>query len=183
MEEITFPVRVMRALGAQVLVISNAAGGLDPSFSKGDLVLIRDHINFLGDNPLRGVSDPKLGPRFPDMSEPYSRRLLALAKQTAAEHDIPIREGVYLAICGPSLETAAEYRMLRMMGADMVGMSTVPEDIVAVQMGMEVLGLTIVSDLCDPDHLSPVGINEIIAACNAAEPKLTALVEQVIGCS
>lgn len=180
MEEITFPVRVMRELGAKVLVISNAAGGINLSFDKGDLVLISDHINYLGDNPLRGVSDPRLGPRFPDMSEPYSNRLRALAKQTAADHDIPIREGVYLAISGPSLETAAEYRFLRLIGADLVGMSTVPEDIVAVQMGMEVLGLTIVSDLGDPDNLRPVGIDEIIGVCTAAEPKLTALVELVI---
>jgi purine-nucleoside phosphorylase len=180
MQQITFPVRVMRALGAPVLVISNAAGGMNPEFEKGDLVLIRDHINLLGDNPLIGVNDPELGPRFPDMSRPYSPRLMTLARETAYHAELRLREGVYVAVSGPSLETAAEYRFLRMIGADMVGMSTVPESIVAVQMGMEVLGLTIVSDLCFPDALVPVGIEEIIAVCELAEPKLTLLVREVL---
>lgn len=180
MQEITFPVRVMHAMGARSLVISNAAGGMNPEFDKGDLVLIRDHINLLGDNPLIGVNEPELGPRFPDMSRPYSNRLMDLARQVAAERDIRLREGVYVAVAGPSLETAAEYRFLRMIGADMVGMSTVPETIVAVQMGMEVLGVTIVSDLCIPDALAPVGIEEIIAVCERAEPKLTQLIRDVL---
>ncbi len=180
MQQITFPVRVMRALGASMLVISNAAGGMNPEYEKGDLVLIRDHINLLGDNPLIGVNDPELGPRFPDMSAAYSPRLMALARETAHHAEIRLREGVYLAVPGPSLETAAEYRFMRMIGADLVGMSTVPENIVAVQMGMEVLGLTIVSDMCLPDALVPVGIEEIIAVCERAEPKLTLLVREVL---
>lgn len=180
MQQITFPVRVMRALGAPVLVISNAAGGMNPEFEKGDLVLIRDHINLLGDNPLIGVNEPELGPRFPDMSRPYSPRLMDLAREFASRAGVRLREGTYVAVPGPSLETPAEYRFLRMIGADMVGMSTVPEVIAAVQMGMEVIGLTIVSDLCFPDNLVPVGIEEIIAVCERAEPKLTLLVREVL---
>jgi purine-nucleoside phosphorylase len=180
MQEITFPVRVMRALGAASLIISNAAGGMNRDFDKGDLVLIRDHINLIGDNPLIGVNDPQLGPRFPDMSRPYSPRLMEKTREIAREKSIPLREGVYVAVAGPSLETAAEYRFLRMIGADMVGMSTVPEDIVAVQMGMEVLGITIISDLCFPDTLAPVGIEEIIEVCERAEPKLTSLIREVL---
>jgi len=181
MQDITFPVRVMRELGADVLVISNAAGGMNLDFGKGDLVLIRDHINLLGDNPLIGVSEPELGPRFPDMSRPYSPRLMGLARAVAEEQGIALREGVYAAVTGPSLETPAEYRFLRMIGADLVGMSTVPETIVGVQMGMEILGVAIVSDLCDPDDLEPVDISEIIAVCNGAEPSLTRLIGEFVG--
>ncbi|MCE5250348.1 purine-nucleoside phosphorylase [bacterium] len=181
MQEITFPVRVLKYLGASVLVISNAAGGIRADFGKGDLVLIKDHINLLGDNPLRGVNEPEFGTRFSDMSEPYSRRLMALARSAAVEKGIGLREGVYAAMQGPSLETAAEYRFLRMIGADMVGMSTVPEAIVAVQMGMEVLGITIISDICIPENLERVVIQEIIATCEAAEPRLTMLIREVIG--
>jgi len=181
MQEITFPIRVMRALGASILIISNAGGGMNPDFRKGDLVLIKDHINLLGNNPLIGVNDQVLGPRFPDMSEPYSNRLAKLAKLTARNSGIELHEGVYVALAGPMLETRAEYRFLRMIGADMVGMSTVPENIVAVQMGMEVLGLTIISDMCLPDSLEPVNIQEIIQTCEQAEPKLTELVKATIG--
>ena len=180
MQDITLPIRVMRVLGASYLVISNAAGGLNPDFNKGDLALIRDHINLLGSNPLIGVNEKELGPRFPDMSIPYSPRIMDMAKQAAQENNILLREGVYVAVAGPSLETPAEYRFLRMIGADMVGMSTVPEDIVAIQMGMEVLGITIISDLCDPDNLAPVDITEIIAVCEQVEPKLTTIIKEVI---
>ncbi len=180
MQQITFPVRVMHALGARSLVISNAAGGMNPEYGKGDLVLIRDHINLLGNNPLIGVNVPEFGPRFPDMSQPYSRRLMDIARTVARERNLSLREGVYVAVAGPSLETPAEYRFLRLIGADMVGMSTVPENIVAVQMGMEVLGVTIVSDLCDPDALVPVGIEEIIEVCEGAEPNLTMLIREVL---
>jgi len=180
MREITFPVRVMRALGAVTLVISNAAGGMNPEFSIGDLVLIRDHINLLGDNPLIGVNEPELGPRFPDMSRPYSRRLMDIARDVARAGNMTLRDGVYVSVAGPSLETAAEYRFLRMIGADMVGMSTVPETIVAVQMGMEVLGCTIISDMCIPETLEPADINQIIAACERTEPKLTFLVREIL---
>lgn len=180
MQQITFPVRVMHALGAKALMISNAAGGMNPGFEKSDLVLIRDHINLIGDNPLIGVNEPELGPRFPDMSKPYSPRLMSLAREIALKSGIRLLEGVYVAVHGPSLETPAEYRFLRMIGADMVGMSTVPEAIVAVQMGMEVLGLTIISDMCLPDALEPASIDEIIAVCERAEPKLTLLVREVV---
>jgi len=180
MQEITFPVRVMKALGARMLAISNAAGGMNPEFSVGDLVLIRDHINLLGDNPLIGVNEPELGLRFPDMSRPYSRRLMDIARKTARDENMTLREGVYVAVAGPSLETAAEYRFLRMIGADMVGMSTVPETIVAVQMGMEVLGCTIISDMCIPETLEPGDISKIIAVCERAEPTLTLLIREVM---
>ena len=180
MQEITFPVRVMKALGASILFVSNAAGGMNPSFHEGDLVLITDHINLLGDNPLIGSHVEALGPRFPDMSEPYANRLIGLAKSVGEAQNIPLREGVYVAVPGPSLETRAEYRFLRLIGADMVGMSTVPENIVAVQCGMEVLGVTIVSDRCIPDELEPADIGKIIATCEKAEPKLTLLVKELI---
>jgi len=179
-QEITFPIRVMNLLGASVLVISNAAGGINPDYNKGDLVLIRDHINLLVGNPLIGVYEKELGPRFPDMSEPYSRRLMRLAHEAARDKKVILRDGIYVAVAGPSLETAAEYRFLRIIGADMVGMSTVPEDIVAVQMGMEVLGITIISDLCDPDNLTPTNINDIIATCGKAEPQMAAVIKGVI---
>lgn len=181
MQAITFPVRVMKALGAEILVISNAAGGVNRTFNRGDLVLITDYINLLGGNPLIGVNEESLGPRFPDMSEPYSGRLIKLAREVADTKSIPVRDGVYAAMQGPCLETRAEYRFLGIIGADMVGMSTVPETIVAVQMGMEVLGITIISDMCIPEELEPVQISDIIAICNEAEPKLTALVKGVIG--
>lgn len=180
MQEITFPIRVMKSLGASILVISNAAGGMNPDFRKGDLVLINDHINLLGDNPLIGVNNDELGPRFPDMSKPYSERLAQLAKDVAKKNNINMREGVYVAVAGPSLETRAEYRFLRIIGADMVGMSTVPESIAAVHMGMEVLGITIISDICLPDSLEPIDINEIIKTCESAEPELTFLIREVI---
>jgi purine-nucleoside phosphorylase len=180
MQEITFPIRVMKALGAEVLIISNAAGGMNLDFDKGELVLINDHINLLGGNPLIGVNDAILGPRFPDMSEPYSKRLMGIARDVALENGLKLKEGIYVAVAGPCLETRSEYRFLRMIGADMVGMSTVPENIVAVQMGMEVLGLTIISDLCDPEHLEKTAIEEIINTCEEAEPKLTLLVKEVI---
>ncbi len=180
MQEITFPVRVMNALGTSVLFISNAAGGMNPAFREGDLVLIRDHINLLGDNPLIGSHVEELGPRFPDMSEPYAGRLINIAKNVGDVFDIPLREGVYVAVPGPSLETRAEYRFLRAIGADMVGMSTVPENIVAVQCGMEVLGVTIVSDMCIPDDLKPADIKKIISTCEKAEPQLTLLVKEMV---
>lgn len=180
MQQITFPIRVMKELGARMLAISNAAGGMNPEFSVGDLVLIRDHINLLGGNPLIGVNEPHLGPRFPDMSRSYSRRLMDIAHEVARAGNMTLREGVYVAVAGPSLETAAEYRFLRMIGADMVGMSTVPETIVAIQMGMEVLGCTIISDMCIPETLKPGDISRIIAACERVEPKLTFLVREVL---
>jgi len=180
LQQVTFPVRTLRALGARVLVISNACGGMREDWAAGDLMVLRDHINLLGDNPLVGPNDPKLGPRFPDMSEPYDAALRALAHRVAAEHAITLREGVYVAVTGPSLETRAEYRMLRAVGADVVGMSTVPEVIVARHAGMRVLGLSIITDLCLPDTLEPASLEGILATARRAEPHLTTLVRGVL---
>jgi purine-nucleoside phosphorylase len=174
--EVTFPVRVLHALGAKTLVVSNACGGMNPLWGPGDLVLLSDHINLLGDNPLVGANDERLGPRFPDMSAPYDPELRALARAAALELGIVLREGVYVAVPGPSLETRAEYRMLRAMGADVVGMSTVPEVIVANHAGMRALGISIITDQCLPDALEPADISRIIATAGRAEPSLTRLI-------
>ncbi len=180
MQQITFPVRVIRALGAGSLIVSNACGGLNPLFGKGELMLIDDHLNLLGTNPLIGPNDDRLGCRFPDMSRPYDRELATLAERVALEQQIPLRRGVYAALSGPCLETRAEYRYLRTIGADVVGMSTVPEVIVAVHAGLRVLGLSIVTDLCFPDSLVPASIEEIIHAAGQAEPNLTRLVSELV---
>jgi purine-nucleoside phosphorylase len=180
LQQVTFPVRVMHALGARMLVVSNACGGMNPLWGPGDLVLLSDHINLLGDNPLVGPNDDRLGPRFPDMSAPYDPELRALARQAALELGILLREGIYVAVPGPNLETRAEYRMLRAMGADVVGMSTVPEVIVAVHGGMRVLGVSIITDQCLPDALQPARLEEIIAVARDAEPRLSALVAGVV---
>ena len=180
LQQVTFPVRVLRALGAETLIVSNACGGMHPLWAPGDLMLIADHINFLGDNPLVGPNDDTLGPRFPDMSVPYDPALRALARTVATEQKIPLREGVYIAVAGPSLETRAEYRALRLLGADVVGMSTVPEVIVALHGGMKVLGISIITDQCLPDALEPASVEKIIAMAGRAEPSLTALVTGVV---
>ncbi|MBX6332701.1 MAG: purine-nucleoside phosphorylase [Gemmatimonadaceae bacterium] len=179
-QQVTFPVRVMRALGAGTLVVSNACGGMNPLWNPGELMLIADHINLLGANPLVGPNDDRLGPRFPDMSAPYDAELRALAREVAAEQRIVLREGVYVAVLGPNLETRAEYRFLRAIGADVVGMSTVPEVIVAVHGGMRVLGLSIITDRCLPDALEPATLEQIVAVASAAEPKLAAVVRGVV---
>ncbi len=179
-QEITLPVRVMRRLGARVLVVSNACGGMNPLHERGDIVIIEDHINMMGVNPLVGHNDERLGPRFPDMSAPYDRRLLEAAETAALAGGIRAHRGVYVGVLGPNLETRAEYRMLRAMGADCVGMSTVPEVIVAVHAGMRVLGLSVITDRCLPDALEPARIEDIIAAANSAEPKLSAIVRGVL---
>jgi purine-nucleoside phosphorylase len=178
--EVTFPVRVLHALGARTLMVSNACGGMNPLWAPGDLVLLSDHINLLGDNPLVGFNDGRLGPRFPDMSAPYDPELRALARAVALELGIVLREGVYVAVPGPSLETRAEYRMLRTLGADVVGMSTVPEVIVAVHAGMRVLGISIITDQCLPDALEPAEIGRIIATAAKAEPSLTRLIKSLV---
>jgi len=180
LQQVTFPVRVLRALGAKTLVVSNACGGMHPLWRAGDVMLIADHVNLLGDNPLAGPNDDRLGPRFPDMSDAYDARLRSTARAVALQRGIELREGVYVAVTGPNLETRAEYRFLRTMGADVVGMSTVPEVIVAVHAGMRVLGLSIVTDMCLPDHLEPATVEKIIAVANGAEPKLTQLVAGVL---
>jgi len=180
MKQITFPVRVMKQLGVETLLISNACGGINPDFRPGDLMLITDHINLFGDNPLIGENDDYFGPRFPDMSEPYSRRLIHVAEKIAVKEKIELRKGVYAAMTGPSLETAAEYRFLRTIGADTVGMSTIPETIVAVHSSIEVLGISVITDACVPEELKPVNIKEIIQIAKNAEPKLTTIMKKVI---
>lgn len=177
---IAFPIRVLKELGAKILVVSNASGGLNLKYKKGELILIEDHINFMGMNPLIGTHHERFGPRFPDMSEPYSKRLLEMTEQVAKSLKQPLQRGVYVGVAGPNLETKAEYRMLRNWGADLVGMSTIPEVIVAVQMGMEVLGISVVTDVCDPDHLEPCDIKEIIRTANEAGPKMDKLLEKAI---
>ncbi len=180
MQQVTFPVRVMKSLGVDTLLISNAAGGMNPHFQRGDIMIISDHINMLGNNPLIGKNEDTLGPRFPDMSEPYNRELIGLAEQIALDLKIKIQRGVFVSVPGPNLETRAEYRFLRSIGADVVGMSTVPENIVAVHMGMRVLGFSIITDECFPDSLKPASVEEIIAVANKAEPKLTKIMKEVV---
>jgi purine-nucleoside phosphorylase len=180
LRQATFPVRVLRQLGAEALIVSNACGGLHPEWRAGDLMLLADHINLLGDNPLIGPNDDRLGPRFVDCSAVYDERLRALARAVAAEQGTTLREGVYVAVAGPNLETRAEYRMLRQIGADVVGMSTVPEVLVAIHGGMRVLGISIVTDLCIPETLEPASLEKILAVAATAEPKLTELVGGVV---
>ncbi|MFH0920459.1 MAG: purine-nucleoside phosphorylase [Fibrobacterota bacterium] len=177
LQQITYPVRVLKELGIHTLVISNACGGINLSYNPGDLMLIRDHINLLGTTPLVGRNDNRLGARFPDLFDAYTAALRTIAKAAAKEKGITVHEGVYAMMSGPCLETAAEYRMLHVLGADVVGMSTVPEVIVAVHAGLKVLGVSVVTDKCDPDTLKPVNIEEIIATANKAEPHLVALIE------
>ncbi|MCE9583344.1 MAG: purine-nucleoside phosphorylase [Planctomycetes bacterium] len=180
MDQITLPVRVMRALGADILVVSNAAGGMNPMMHKGDIVLLDDHINLMGVNPLVGPNDERLGPRFPDMCRPYDPELLEMAEHASVHFGIRARRGVYVALTGPCLETRAEYRFLRQIGADCVGMSTVPEVIVAVHCGFRVLGLSVITDQCFPDVLEAVDIARIIATAQAAEPGMKALIRGVL---
>jgi purine-nucleoside phosphorylase len=180
MYQITYPIRIMKLLGAHTLLLSNAAGAVNLTYKLGDLMIIRDHINLLPENPLRGINLDQLGPRFPDMSQPYDRTLIAKAKSIAQNLGIPVQEGVYAAVQGPNLETAAEYRYLRIIGADVVGMSTVPECIVANHMGMRVFAMSIVTDIGDPDNLKPVSLEEIIRVANQAEPKLTQIFTELV---
>ena len=180
LQQVTFPIRVMAALGADALLVSSACGGMDPLWPAGQLVVLDDHINLLGDNPLVGPNADALGPRFPDMSEPYDRGLQQIALDAALAQGIPLARAVYVAVTGPCLETRAEYRMLRALGADVVGMSTVPEVIVARHMGMRVCGLSIVTDVCLPDALEEVDVPTIIRVAMEAEPGLTAVARAVI---
>ena len=176
-KEVTFPLRVMSLLGAKLLIVSNAAGGLNLSFQMGDIMLIKDHINLIPDNPLRGPNVDEWGPRFPDMSEAYSKRMRELLKEVA---DFPLQEGVYVAVPGPSLETPAETKFLRLIGADAVGMSTVPEVIVARHANMEVLGLSVIANVNDPDNFQPILLEDIIASAQKAEEKLISLVKRFL---
>ncbi len=180
LQQITLPVRVMRALGCDILIVSNACGGMNPQFAKGELMMIEDHINLMGDNPLLGKNDERLGPRFPDMYCPYDRKLLDLARRIALEEKIVLHKGVFVAVPGPNLETRAEYRFLRLIGADTVGMSTVPEILVGVHSGMRNVGISVITDMCFPDALEPVNIADIISTANAAENKLRVLVRRLV---
>jgi purine-nucleoside phosphorylase len=180
LQQATFPLRVLRQLGARTLIVSNACGGMHPDWHAGDLMLIADHINLLGDNPLVGPNDDRLGTRFPDCSALYDENLRAIAREVAAGQGTVLREGVYVAVAGPNLETRSEYRMLRDLGADVVGMSTVPEVLVASHAGMRVLGISIITDMCLPDELEVASLDRILAIAGAAEPKLTELVAAVV---
>jgi purine-nucleoside phosphorylase len=180
MAQITFPVRVMKALGARAMVVSNACGGVNPVYAAGDIMLMSDHINFMGDNPLLARNEESLGPRFPDMCEAYDRGLIALAERVALQQGIKVQKGVYMAFSGPNLETAAEYRMARAMGADVVGMSSVPEVIVARHAGLKVLGFSIITDMGLPDALKPASLEHILKVAGEAEPKFVRLVTQVV---
>jgi purine-nucleoside phosphorylase len=180
MQQVGFPVRVMKALGCSSLVVTNACGGMNPSMPAGTIVVTTDHINLMGDNPLIGPNDDTLGPRFPDMSEPYSRKLIALAEAVAREQGLSLQRGVFVAVPGPNLETAAEYRFLRKIGADVVGMSLVPENIVAVHGGMRVLAFNVVTDASDPDHLRPVDLAEVLAVAGRVAPALSRLVTEIV---
>lgn len=179
-EQVTFPVRVIKALGAEMLIVTNAAGAMNPDYELADIVIIDDHINLMPENPLRGANDDALGPRFPDMSAPYDRELMAIAEQSAQRLDLRYQKGVFVAVSGPNLETRAEYRMLRGMGADVVGMSTVPEVIVAVHAGLRTVGFSIVTDLCDPDHLEPVQIEKILAVAATGGGHLSKLIPHFV---
>jgi purine-nucleoside phosphorylase len=181
MDEITLPVRVMKALGCELLIATNACGGMNPNYALGDIMVIDDHINLMGGNPLIGINDDRLGPRFPDMAQPYDPALIGRALAIARREDFAAHKGVFVAVLGPNLETRAEYRFLRLIGADAVGMSTVPEVIVAVHCGLRVLGLSIITDICLPDALKPVDVAEIIATANAAEPKLRKIILGILG--
>lgn len=180
LREVVFPVRVMKLLGAEVLLLSAACGGMNPLWAPGDLVMLRDHVNLLGDSPLVGPNLDALGPRFPDMSAPYDPELRRAAAAAALAQGVALREGVYVAVAGPQLETRAEYRMLRALGADVVGMSTVPEVIAARHMGMRVLALAVVTDQCLPDALQEVDLAKIVAVASAAEPTLTRLATAIV---
>lgn len=180
MKTITYPVRVMKALGIDTMLVSNAAGALNPLFEPGDVMLMTDHINLMGDSPLRGVNDPELGVRFPDMSRAYTPELRKLAEKVALEKSIRLVQGVYVALMGPNLETAAEYRFLRTIGADTVGMSTVPEVTVAVHSSMRVLGFSLITDMCLPDALEPATLEKILAVADMADEKLSSLVAGLV---
>jgi purine-nucleoside phosphorylase len=176
LQKITLPVRVMKRLGAKLLIVSQAVGGLNSMYRAGDVMIIDDQINLMGDNPLVGINDDRLGPRFPDMSQPYDFELIDAGLEVARKENFVAHRGVTVAVTGPNLETRAEYRFLRRIGADVVGMSTIPEAIVAVHCGLRTFGLSVITDMCYPDHAEPVNVEQIIATANAAAPKLRAMV-------
>ena len=180
MRQVAFPVRVLKAIGCGTLIITNACGGMNPDMPPGSIVVTTDHINLMGDNPLIGPNDDELGPRFPDMSEPYARPLIELAERVALDLHLSLQRAVFVAVAGPNLETAAEYRFLRWIGADVVGMSLVPENLAAVHGGQKVLALNVITDACLPDHLEPVDIPKILATAGAAAPRLIRLLTEVV---
>jgi purine-nucleoside phosphorylase len=180
LSQVTFPVRVLKQLGAQLLIVTNACGGLNPQYRTGDLMVIEDHINLLGDNPLIGINDERLGPRFPDMSTPYTPDLIDAALTVARRENFVAHKGVYVAVTGPNLETRAEYRFLRTIGADVVGMSTVPEVLVAVHAGLRVLGISVITDMCLPDALEVATVEHILATARSAEPKLRSIIVSAV---
>jgi purine-nucleoside phosphorylase len=180
LKEITLPVRVFKELGAELMIVSNACGGLNPYFHSGDIMVIEDQINLLGDNPLIGINDDRLGPRFPDMCEPYDQLWIDRTIKIARDQGIDVHKGVFVAVAGPNLETRAEYRFLRMIGADVVGMSTVPETIVAVHCGLKTIGLSVITDMCLADALKPANVDEIIATANRAAPNLVSVVRGIV---
>jgi purine-nucleoside phosphorylase len=180
LQQITLPVRVMRALGAETLIVTQAVGGMNPLYQAGDVMLVDDQINLMGDNPLVGINDDRLGPRFPDMSAPFTPELIEVGQTIARRENFVAHRGVMVAVTGPCLETRAEYRFLRMIGADVVGMSTVPEVIVAVHCGLRVFGVSVITDMCLPDALQPAVVEAIIAVAHSAEPKLRALILGVL---
>lgn len=181
MQEVTFPVRVMKMLGAELLMVSNAAGGMNKNFKVGDLMIINDHINLFPEHPLRGKNDEQIGPRFPDMTEPYSLELVEKAKAIASKHTIHVHEGVYIGLQGPTFETRAEYRFLHVIGGDTVGMSTVPEVIVAIHMGMRVFGMSVVTDLGIREDMNIITHEEVLEAANAAAPKMALIFKELLG--
>ncbi len=182
MRQVAFPVRVLKAIGCDTLIVTNAVGGMNPDHPPGTIVITTDHINLMGDNPLIGENDDALGPRFPDMSEPYDRRLIVLAERVALEIGERLPRAVFVGVPGPSLETAAEYRFLRWIGADIVGMSLVPENLTAVHGGQRVLAFNVVTDACLPDRLHPVDISQILAIAAGAAPRLTRLITEIVRC-
>uniref|UniRef100_A0A7C4QQT8 Purine nucleoside phosphorylase n=1 Tax=Schlesneria paludicola TaxID=360056 RepID=A0A7C4QQT8_9PLAN len=180
LRQVTFPVRVMKALGAELLVVTNAAGGINPQLELADIVVLEDHINLMPDNPLRGVNDDRLGPRWPDLCAPYDRRLLSITRDVALELGMGVHKGVFVAVPGPNLETRAEYRMLKALGADVVGMSTVPEVLVAIHANLKVLAFSVVTDLCLPDCLEPVEVPKILENARIGGEKLARLIPAVL---
>lgn len=180
MKQVTFPVRVMKYLGVTKLIVSNASGGVNPSYEVGSIVLIKDHINMMPEHPLRGKNDERFGPRFLNMSEPYSRKMMTKAREIASEKEIKIHDGVYLGLQGPTFETLAEYRMVKALGADCVGMSTVPEVIVARHMDLEVFGLSVITDMGDEDNIEEVNHAEVLKAAQKAEPHVRMLIKTLI---
>jgi purine-nucleoside phosphorylase len=180
MKEVTFPVRVMKYLGINKLIVSNASGGVNPVYRVGDIVLIKDHINFAPEHPLRGVNDERFGPRFVNMSEPYSRKMIAKAKELAGNLNIEVKDGVYLGLQGPTFETLAEYKMVKIVGADCVGMSTVPEVIVARHMDLETFGVSVITDMGDEDSIGTISHDEVLEAAQKSEPKVRTLIKELI---